>query len=286
MYRSKERGGARTELFDSAMRDNAVRALQIEQELQHALEQGDLRLYYQPGVDLHSGRVIGAEALVRWQHPQRGLIVPDRFLRVAEETGLIVPLGAWVIGEACRQLADWQSRPETSQLHLSLNLSARELTHPDVVSTVLDCVRESAIDPRFLTIEVTESTAMADGDTGFRALRDLSREGIQVAIDDFGTGYSSLEQLRRMPVDIVKVDRSFVIGMAEDSTDRELVAAVVGMGRALKLTVVAEGIETQEQVEVLRELGCHVGQGYLFAKPLSAEAIGELLASKTPALGV
>jgi diguanylate cyclase (GGDEF)-like protein/PAS domain S-box-containing protein len=286
MYRSKERGGARTELFDSAMRDNAVRALQIEQELQQALEQGDLRLHYQPGVDLRAGRVIGAEALVRWQHPTRGLIVPDRFLRVAEETGLIVPLGAWVIGEACRQLADWQSRPETAQLHLSLNLSARELTHPDLVSTVLGCVRESAIDPRFLTIEVTESTAMADGDTGFRALRDLSGEGIQVAIDDFGTGYSSLEQLRRMPVDIVKVDRSFVTGIAEDSTDRALVAAVVGMGRALKLTVVAEGIETQDQVEVLRELGCHVGQGYLFAKPLSAADLQDLLASQTPALGV
>jgi diguanylate cyclase (GGDEF)-like protein/PAS domain S-box-containing protein len=286
MYRAKERGGARTELFDSAMRDNAVRALQIEQELQQALEHGDLRLYFQPGVDLTTGQIIGAEALVRWQHPKRGLIVPDSFLRVAEETGLIVPLGAWVIGEACSQLAEWQSRPETSQLHLSLNLSARELTHPDVVTTVLDCVREAGIDPRFLTIEVTESTAMADGDSGFRALRDLSATGIRVAIDDFGTGYSSLEQLRRMPVDIVKVDRSFVSGMSEDSTDHALVAAVVGMGRALKLAVVAEGIETPSQAEALRELGCHIGQGFLFAKPLSAEAINELLASETPALGV
>jgi diguanylate cyclase (GGDEF)-like protein/PAS domain S-box-containing protein len=286
MYRAKERGGARTELFDSAMRDNAVRALQIEQELQHALEAGELRLYFQPGVDLNTGQIIGAEALVRWQHPKRGLIVPDRFLRVAEETGLIVPLGAWVIGEACSQLAEWQSRPETAELQLSLNLSARELTHPDVVTTVLDCVRASRIDPRFLTIEVTESTAMADGDSGFRALRDLSSEGIRVAIDDFGTGYSSLEQLRRMPVDIVKVDRSFVSGMAEDSTDRALVAAVVGMARALNLAVVAEGIEGPEQAEALRELGCHIGQGYLFAKPLSAEAFGEFLASEAPALGV
>jgi diguanylate cyclase (GGDEF)-like protein/PAS domain S-box-containing protein len=286
MYRAKERGGARTELFDSAMRDNAVRALKIEQELQQALEQGDLRLYLQPGVDLNTGQIVGAEALVRWQHPKRGLIVPDRFLKVAEETGLIVPLGAWVVSAACAQLAEWQSRPETSQLNLSLNLSARELTHPDVVTTVLDCVRGSGIDPRFLTIEVTESTAMADGDSGFRALRDLSSEGIRVAIDDFGTGYSSLDQLRRMPVDIVKVDRSFVSGMVGDTTDRALVAAVVGMGRALNLAVVAEGIEAPEQAEVLRELGCHIGQGYLFAKPLSAEAMGELLASETPALGV
>jgi len=286
MYRAKERGGARTELFDSAMRENAVRALQIEQELQQALEQGELRLYFQPGVDLDTGQIVGAEALVRWQHPRRGLIVPDRFLKVAEETGLIVPLGAWVISQSCSQLAEWQSRPETSQLHLSLNLSARELTHPDVVATVLDCVHASGIDPHFLTIEVTESTAMADGDSGFRALRDLSAEGLRVAIDDFGTGYSSLEQLRRMPVDIVKVDRSFVSGMSEDSTDHALVAAVVGMARALKLAVVAEGIETPIQAEALRELGCHTGQGFLFAKPLSAEAMNELLASETPALGV
>jgi diguanylate cyclase (GGDEF)-like protein/PAS domain S-box-containing protein len=280
MYRAKERGGARTELFDSGMRENAVRAMRIEQELQRALEQGELRLYYQPGVDLATGQVVGAEALVRWEHPQRGLIVPDRFLGVAEETGLIVPLGMWVMGETCRHLAEWQSRPETAHLHLSVNLSARELTHPDVVSSVLGCVRESGVDPHSLTIEVTESTAMADGDTGFRALRDLNSEGIRVAIDDFGTGYSSLEQLRRMPVDIVKVDRSFVSGMSADSTDREIVAAVVGMGRALKLCVVAEGIETPEQAEALRELGCDIGQGFLYAKPLPADEMDELAQSR------
>jgi diguanylate cyclase (GGDEF)-like protein/PAS domain S-box-containing protein len=279
MYRAKERGGARTELFDSAMRENAVRAMRIEQELQRALEHGELRLHYQPGVDLATGQVVGAEALVRWAHPRRGLIVPDRFLGVAEETGLIVPLGAWVIGEACRRLAEWQTRPETADLRLSLNLSARELTHPDVVATVLSCVRESGIDPQSLTIEVTESTAMADSDTGFRALHDLSSEGIRIAIDDFGTGYSSLEQLRRMPVDIVKVDRSFVSGMAADSTDREIVAAVVGMGRALNLSVVAEGIERPEQAEALRELGCDTGQGFLFSKALPADELEELVQS-------
>jgi diguanylate cyclase (GGDEF)-like protein/PAS domain S-box-containing protein len=280
MYRAKERGGARTELFDSAMRDNAVRAMRIEQELQRALEQGELRVFYQPGVDLATGQVVGAEALVRWEHPERGLIVPDRFLGVAEETGLIVPLGMWVMSETCRHLAEWQSRPETAHLHLSVNLSARELTHPDVVSSVLGCVRESGVDPHSLTIEVTESTAMADGDTGFRALRDLNSEGIRVAIDDFGTGYSSLEQLRRMPVDIVKVDRSFVSGMSADSTDREIVAAVVGMGRALKLCVVAEGIETPEQAEALRDLGCDIGQGFLYAKPLPADEMDELAQSR------
>jgi diguanylate cyclase (GGDEF)-like protein/PAS domain S-box-containing protein len=279
MYRAKERGGARTELFDNAMRDNAVHAMRVEQELQRALEQGELCLRYQPSVDLATGQVIGAEALVRWEHPQRGLIVPDSFLGVAEETGLIVPLGSWVVGETCRQLAEWQTRPETADLRVSVNLSARELTHPDVVTTVLSCVRESGIDPRSLAIEVTESTAMADGDTGFRALRDLSAEGIRVAIDDFGTGYSSMEQLRRMPVDIVKVDRSFVAGMASDSTDREIVAAVVGMARALNLSVVAEGIETRQQAEALRELGCDIGQGFLFAKAVPAAEFEDLAQS-------
>jgi diguanylate cyclase (GGDEF)-like protein/PAS domain S-box-containing protein len=279
MYRAKERGGARAELFDERMRENAVRAMAIEQELQRALEREELCLYFQPHVDLQTGAVVGAEALVRWEHPERGLIVPDRFLSVAEETGLIVPVGEWVMKAACERLAEWQARPSTSDLKLSVNLSARELTHPDVVATVLGCVRAAGVDPCGLTVEVTESTAMADGDTGFRALRDMSAEGIRVAIDDFGTGYSSLEQLRRMPVDVVKVDRSFVSGMSADATDRELVAAVVGMGRALNLCVVAEGIETAEQAEVLREMGCDVGQGYLFSRPVAGEELQALVSA-------
>jgi len=280
MYRAKERGGARTELFDRAMRERAVEALAIEQELQRALELGELRLFYQPTIDLATGELAGAEALVRWQHPERGLLAPESFLHVAEETGLVVPLGAWVVEEAARTLAEWRSRPQGAGLQLSLNLGARELTHPDAVSTVLGAVRRSGVDPAALTIEVTESTAMADGDTGFRALRDLSAEGLRVAIDDFGTGYSSLDQLRRMPVDVVKVDRSFVRAMSDDPTDRELVAAVVGMGQALNLVVVAEGIETQEQASMLRNLGCDYGQGFLFARPLPAEKLEELLAPR------
>jgi diguanylate cyclase (GGDEF)-like protein/PAS domain S-box-containing protein len=277
MYRAKERGGARTELFDGAMRERAVEALAMEQELQRALEKGELRLFYQPCVDLETGELAGAEALVRWDHPSRGLLAPDQFLDVAEETGLIVQMGAWVVDEACRQLAEWRRRPESADMRLSLNLGARELTHPDAVTTVLGAVRRSGIDPTSLTIEVTESTAMADSDTGFRALRELSEEGVRVAIDDFGTGYSSLDQLRLMPVDVVKVDRSFVQGMAADSTDRELVAAVVGMGRALNLEVIAEGIETVEQAETLRELRCDLAQGFLYARPLPADELDELL---------
>jgi diguanylate cyclase (GGDEF)-like protein/PAS domain S-box-containing protein len=282
MYRAKERGGTRIELFDSAMREGAVESLAMEQELQRALEQDELRLFFQPAVDLATGELVGAEALVRWEHPSRGLLAPDRFLRVAEESGLIVPMGAWVVNEACRRLAVWRSRPESADLRMSVNLGARELTHPDAVSTVLDAVRSSGVEPDALTIEVTEGTAMADGDSGFRALRDLSAEGVHIAIDDFGTGYSSLDQLRRMPVEMIKVDRSFVAGMCTASTDRELVAAVIGMSRALNLVVVAEGIETEEQAALLRSMGCGFGQGYLYSRPLPASELDVLLGTGLP----
>ena len=278
MYRAKERGGARTELFDVAMRERAVDALSIEQELQHGLERGELRLFYQPLVSLGSGDMVGAEALIRWEHPERGMLSPDKFLPVAEESGLIVEVGAWAVGEACRRLRDWDRRNGgPSAFGLAVNLSARELTHPDVVSTVLNAVRRSALDPSRLTIEVTESTAMADRDSGFRALRELSDAGVRIAIDDFGTGYSSLDHLREMPADIIKIDRSFVAGMAANSPDSALVAAAIAMGRALDMEVVAEGIETSEQVADLRELGCPLGQGFLFARPLPPEELDGLL---------
>jgi diguanylate cyclase (GGDEF)-like protein/PAS domain S-box-containing protein len=278
MYRAKERGGARTELFDVAMRERAVDALSIEQELQHGLERGELRLFYQPLVSLGSGEMVGAEALIRWEHPERGLLSPDKFLPVAEESGLIVEVGAWAVGEACRRLRDWDRRNGgSSAFGLAVNLSARELTHPDVVSTVLNAVRRSALDPSRLTIEVTESTAMADRDSGFRALRELSDAGVRIAIDDFGTGYSSLDHLREMPADILKIDRSFVAGMAANSPDSALVAAAIAMGRALDMEVIAEGIETSEQVADLRELGCPLGQGFLFARPLPPEELDGLL---------
>jgi diguanylate cyclase (GGDEF)-like protein/PAS domain S-box-containing protein len=280
MYRAKERGGARTELFDVAMRERAVNALSIEQELQRGLERGELRLYYQPLVSLTSGGMVGAEALIRWEHPERGLLCPDAFLPVAEESGLIVQVGAWAVGEACRRLRDWDRRNGgSSAFSLAVNLSARELTHPDVVPTVLGAVRRAALDPHRLTIEVTESTAMADRDSGFRALRELSSAGVRIAIDDFGTGYSSLDHLREMPADILKIDRSFVAGMAANSPDSALVAAAIAMGRALEMEVVAEGIETSEQVADLRELGCPLGQGFLFARPLPPEEIDSLLSA-------
>ena len=278
MYRAKERGGDRTELFDMRMRERAVEELSIEQELQHGLERGELRLHYQPLVRLDTGEIVGAEALIRWDHPDRGMLAPDRFLPVAEESGLIVQLGEWAVGEACRRLRDWDRRSGGDPAFgLAVNLSARELTHADVVSTVLNAVRRSGLAPHRLTIEVTESTAMADRDSGFRALRELSDAGVRIAIDDFGTGYSSLDHLREMPADILKIDRSFVAGMAANSPDSALVAAAIAMGRALDMVVIAEGIETSEQAADLRDLGCPLGQGYLFSRPVPPEEIDSLL---------
>jgi EAL domain-containing protein (putative c-di-GMP-specific phosphodiesterase class I) len=282
MYRAKERGGARAELFDAAMRERAVEAMTVEQELQRGLERGELRLYYQPQVDLTSGRLMGAEALLRWEHPERGLLPPAAFLSVAEESGLIVDIGAWVVREACRRLSEWRRRGISKDLSLSVNLGARELTHPDIVATVLGAVRNAGIDPSSLCIEVTESTAIADRASGFRALTDLSMAGVRVAIDDFGTGYSSLDHLRKMPADVLKIDRSFVQGIAPDSSDTALVAAALALGRALSMDVVAEGIETEAQASSLRELACPIGQGYLFARPLPPEELDELLEAELP----
>jgi diguanylate cyclase (GGDEF)-like protein/PAS domain S-box-containing protein len=281
MYRAKERGGARAELFDTAMRERAIEELAVEQELQRALERGELSLHYQPTVELETGAIVGAEALLRWEHPERGLLAPAAFLPVAEETGLIVPIGTWVVDEACRRLRSWRGR-DGGALRLSINLGARELTHPDAVTTVLGAVRRSGIDPARLCIEVTESTAMADGDTGFRALRELSARGVRVALDDFGTGYSSLDQLRSMPADVVKLDRSFVQGLGPGSQDSAVVAAVIAMGQALNLDVIAEGVETERQAAELREMGCPFGQGYLFARPLPGEELERLLETGLP----
>jgi diguanylate cyclase (GGDEF)-like protein/PAS domain S-box-containing protein len=282
MYRAKERGGARAELFDSAMRERAVEAMTVEQELQRGLERGELRLFYQPLVDLDTGLLLGAEALLRWEHPERGLLAPAAFLEVAEESGLIVDIGAWAVREGCRQLKEWQRRGAASDLRLSVNLGARELTHPDVVATVLGAVRGAGIDPGSLCIEVTETTAMADRASGFRALRELSHAGVRVAIDDFGTGYSSLEHLRSMPADSLKIDRSFVHGMSSDSSDNALVAATLALGRALGMDVVAEGIETGEQASSLRDLACPIGQGDLFARPLPPEELDGMLEAGLP----
>ncbi|MDQ6751383.1 MAG: EAL domain-containing protein [Actinomycetota bacterium] len=276
MYRAKERGKSRYELFDSVMRRRAVERLEIENALHRALERGEFRLCYQPAVDLHTERVVGVETLVRWQHPTRGVLPPEAFIAEAEETGLIVGLGAWVLREACRQWHAWNAMGATVP-RISVNLSARQLAQPDIVDMVAAVLAETETDPAALSLEITESTVVDDAGPAVAALHALKAQGVSLGLDDFGTGYASLSLLKRLPVDVLKVDRSFVAGFGVDPKDAPIVSAVVGLADALDLTVIAEGVETSEQVYALRAMGCRYAQGFYFYHPLSAEEVTPLL---------
>jgi EAL domain-containing protein (putative c-di-GMP-specific phosphodiesterase class I) len=273
MYRAKEHGRARTELFESDAHDQAVRHLRTGNELHRALERGELRLHYQPIVSLEAGRITGFEALVRWQHPQRGLVQPDDFVGLAEETGLVVPIGSWVLEEACRQAAQWRDRG--SELSISVNLSPRQLAEPGLTDDVARVLHLTGIDPEVLWLEITESTLMRDAETAVRTLGSLRALGVGLAVDDFGTGYSSMSYLKRFPVQALKVDRTFVDGLGRDPEDSAICTAVVTLAHALGLRAVAEGVETAEQLAELRTLGCELAQGYLFGRPAPAEEFGE-----------
>ena len=275
MYRAKERGRARVEVFDETMRIESAVRLETQSALHRALERAEFLVLYQPVVDLRTGTMAGAEALVRWSHPEHGLLDPTRFIPVAEESGLIVPIGRWVLEEAVRQHARWgKDRPD---FVLGVNLSARQLRQPDLVDVVRDTVTRHGLDPRRLSLELTESVLMEDVEPHRLALAALRAFGVEVAIDDFGTGYSSLTYLRRYPVDVVKIDQSFVAGLGRDQSASAIVESVVDLAHALGMRVVAEGVETDEQLERLRRLGCDLAQGFLFAPPLPAEALDDLL---------
>jgi len=279
MYRAKERGRARHELFDDGMRAGAVARLQVEKDLHRALERDELRVVYQPEVELATGQVVAVEALLRWEHPERGVVGPAEFIEVSEETGLIVPIGEWVIEEACRQGAEWQRLyPDRPPLSVWVNLSARQLASPDLVPTVERALSRAGVGPGSLCLEITESVVMSDAPSSITLLRALKDLGVSLGIDDFGTGYSSLGYLKRFPVDVLKVDRGFVDGLGVDSEDSAIVAAVVSMAHALGMTAVAEGVETAGQVAELRALGCDLAQGYYFARPQPPSAITDLLA--------
>ena len=274
MYRAKQQGGARRELYDAAMRRRAHRRIETENALRRAIERDEFRLAYQPCVHLRTGTVVGVEALLRWEHPELGLIRPEDFLSLAEETALIVPIGNWVLNEALRQGARWRAaHPDLPPLTISVNLSARQLGRPDFVSTVTQALGDTATDPDLLCLEVTESAVVEDAKATMVALKELRAQGVELALDDFGTGYSSLSYLRRFPVDKLKVDRSFVAALGERSSDSSIVAAVVDLAHALRLQAVAEGVETREQLVELQRLGCDLGQGNLLAEPRSAETI-------------
>ena len=283
MYAAKARGKARTEVFHQGMHEAVRLRMELEADLRLALEDalvaGQLRIHYQPKVSLADGRITGFEALVRWQHPVRGLVSPTEFIPLAEETGLIVPIGAWVLEQACRQSAAWRAQAGADQhLVMSVNVSGRQF-ESDLVDTVARVLAATGMEPSTLCLEVTESVVMKDVDNAVSTLRDLKGLGVLLSIDDFGTGYSSLSYLKQFPLDELKIDKSFVDGLGQDSNDGAIVAAVMGMARALELRVVAEGVETDGQVVSLRELGCETAQGFYFSRPKTADEITELLVS-------
>jgi diguanylate cyclase (GGDEF)-like protein len=280
MRRAKERGHGRQEFFSEGMRVAIRELAETRTALGRALEDGQLWLAYQPKLALATGRIAGVEALLRWDHPERGTMPPLEFIGLAEDTGLIVPIGAWVLGEACRQVARWTaSFADRVPLTVSVNVSGRQFD-ADVVAVVARALADTGTDPRLLCLEVTESTVMTDVGAAAATLRDLKALGVTVSIDDFGTGYSSLAYLRRLPLDELKVDKSFVDGLGRDPEDTAIVAAVVGMAHALTLAVCAEGVETTEQLAALHTLGCEYAQGYYFARPQQPDAIAELLVAE------
>ncbi|HET9017254.1 MAG TPA: EAL domain-containing protein [Thermomicrobiaceae bacterium] len=285
MYRAKAGGAGRYEVFDPAMYARALERLSLEQDLRRALERDELRVFYQPVIDFASEQIVEVEALVRWEHPARGVVAPAEFIPLAEETGLIIPIGQWVLTEACRQLRRWQAcYPLCPPLSVSVNLSARQFRSPSLIDDVARVLADSGLSPRSLKFEITETVMMEDTETTLAILRELKQIGIQLAVDDFGTGYSSLSYLKRFPADALKIDQSFVRELGS-SGDNALVSAMVVAGKALHLQVTIEGIETPEQAARLRELGCDRGQGFLFARPLESRDVERLLGDGCRALG-
>jgi diguanylate cyclase (GGDEF)-like protein len=277
MYRAKAAGGGRLLLFDELTRERALARLHTEQAIRKAIEREEFRVFFQPEVAISGDRIIGLEALVRWEHPERGLVGPGEFIGLAEETGMIVQIGEWVLRDACRHAVEWQRRRSES-LTLRVNVSARQLAEEGLPQTVADVIAESGIEPGRLCLEVTESVLIEDPELTIRKLAELKDLGIQIAVDDFGTGYSSLEYLRRLPVDCVKIDRSFVRGLPDSSEDAAIVSAVIELGHTLKLSVTAEGVETKEQLRNLQAAGCDTAQGFLFYRPEPPETVDKLFA--------
>jgi diguanylate cyclase (GGDEF)-like protein/PAS domain S-box-containing protein len=278
MYRAKARGRDRMEVFDETLRDRATELLTVDRELRRAVDHADLAVYYQPKIDLDTGGVAGAEALLRWNHPERGVVPPSDFIDVAEETGLIVRIGTWVLDEAVRQARYWVDRMGCTEFTVAVNLSARQLAARGLVADVAQVLERYDWPPQQLTLELTESILIEDAVANVLLLEGLKDLGVKLAIDDFGTGYSSLSYLHRFPVDIVKVDRAFVHPLLGSGAGSPIATAVIHMARALDLVVAAEGVENGQQLEGLRALGCDMAQGFLFAGPLTSNEFGDLLA--------
>jgi diguanylate cyclase (GGDEF)-like protein/PAS domain S-box-containing protein len=286
MYQAKSAGKSQHATFEVGMSRRAVERLELETDLRQAIELNQLRVYYQPIYTLADNQVVEIEALVRWERPGHGLISPAVFIPVAEDCGLIVAIGQWVLEEACRQVCEWHARFPDRRVVMSVNLSARQFQHPDLIADIERAFQAAGLDPRYLNLEVTESVAMQDAETTATKLRALKALGIKLSIDDFGTGYSSLGYLKNFPVDALKIDRSFVDGVGQDTQDTAIVQSVLALAKTLSLTVTGEGIETQAQAAELKALGCDRGQGYLFARPLAADGIPPLLAQGSGAVAL
>ncbi|HEX2097170.1 MAG TPA: EAL domain-containing protein [Solirubrobacterales bacterium] len=278
MYRAKEGGRGRCEVFDAEMRARAMRRLEIERQLRHALERDELELRYQPLVALDSGEIVALEALVRWRHPERGVLDPSEFVEIAEDSGLIEPIGRWVQETACRQALGWhERRPDQRPLDIAVNLSARQVARRDLADSVGEILSRTGLDPVNLRLEITESVLVEESARAAETLRALSELGVRLVLDDFGTGYSSLAYLNRFPFDALKIDRSFIDGLGIERERTAIVEAVLGMARALSLDAIAEGVESEAQVAELRRLGCDYAQGHLFSRPLAPEKVTQLL---------
>jgi len=283
MYHAKAKGKARHEVFDGSMSAPALDRMDLEMDLRSAISRHEFRLHYQPILRLDTGKITEVEALIRWQHEKRGLLQPDEFIGLTEETGLIVPIGQWVLSEACKQARLWQVEyPTTPPLVMSVNLSAKQFQNPKLVEEITQALDESGLAASCLKLEITESTVMQDAPVTLTKLNELKELGVRLAIDDFGTGYSSLGYLKRFPVDTLKIDRSFVKGLSPDGGDNAIVRAVVTVAKSLNMDVTAEGVETEGQLAELKALGCDRGQGFLFARPVTAERVAPLLASDQP----
>ncbi|HWO89694.1 MAG TPA: EAL domain-containing protein, partial [Gemmatimonadales bacterium] len=278
MYRAKAMGKARYEVFDLEMHARAVSQLQLETDLRHAIERDEFRVLYQPMISLDSGRIEGFEALVRWYHPTRGLVTPEEFVPIAEETGLILPIGRMVLREVCRQLAEWhQTFPSPLPLSVAVNLSAKQFRQPDLVDQVAHLLEVSEVSPVALRLEITESVIIDDAEGAVKMLARLRRLGVKLHLDDFGTGYSSLSYLHRFDMDALKIDRSFIAAMGDRGQNTEIVRAIISLARNLDMDVIAEGVERPEQLAILRSLGCEKVQGFLFSQPLAARDAAQLL---------
>jgi diguanylate cyclase (GGDEF)-like protein len=285
MYRAKQGGKARFEIFDAAMRDRIMDRLSLENNLRLAVDRDELRVHYQPIFTLEGQKLVGFEALVRWQHPELGLVSPAHFIPLAEETGLINQIGHWVLHEACRQMRCWiEQYPPLADISISVNLSGKQLNRPDLIEQVGQVIQDTGLDPRLLKLEITESLIMENVESTAQLMRRLHDLHISIQVDDFGVGYSSLSYLSQFPLDTLKIDRMFVRKLDQSVSSLKIIQAIVMLAEALGMDVIAEGVETKEELETLRSTGCEMAQGYYFSRPQDSGKIEDFLAGYVEAM--